>query len=142
MRGVKKYNKMSKDNIFQKKIDKQFQFDENVASVFDDMLNRSVPFYNENLDLIVQIIEKYIKENEQILDLGCSTASLLLTIEKKINKKAITEFLPMQPGDVEQTSADISKSTKMLGYNPRTDFEEGISKFIEWLQNEDFNIFK
>ena len=62
MRGVKKYNKMSKDNIFQKKIDKQFQFDENVASVFDDMLNRSVPFYNENLDLIVQIIEKYIKK--------------------------------------------------------------------------------
>ena len=78
---------MSQDNIFQKKIEKQFQFDENVASVFDDMLNRSVPFYNENIDLIVQIIEKYIQENEQILDLGCSTASLLLTIEKKINKK-------------------------------------------------------
>ena len=78
---------MNKDNIFQKKIEKQFQFDENVASVFDDMLNRSVPFYNENIDLIVQIIEKYIQENEQILDLGCSTASLLLTIEKKINKK-------------------------------------------------------
>ena len=123
---------MSKDNIFQKKIDKQFQFDENVASVFDDMLNRSVPFYNENLDLIVQIIEKYIKENEQILDLGCSTASLLLTIEKKINKKAITEFLPMQPGDVPSTYADTTALERDLGYKPYTDVKEGIAKFIEW----------
>ena len=37
-----------KDNIFKQKVQKQFEFDEKVVSVFDDMISRSVPFYKEN----------------------------------------------------------------------------------------------
>ena len=38
----------------------------------------------------------------------------------------------MQPGDVERTFADISKAKKLIGYNPKTSFKEGIESFIDW----------
>jgi tRNA (cmo5U34)-methyltransferase len=72
-----------KDEVFKKTIEKQFEFDENVASVFDDMLNRSVPFYNEALDLTTTFALKYLKNNSRVYDLGCSTASTLINISKK-----------------------------------------------------------
>jgi UDP-glucuronate 4-epimerase len=40
--------------------------------------------------------------------------------------------LPLQPGDVPETSADISKAKKMLGYNPKVSLKEGVKKFIAW----------
>ena len=67
-----------KDEIFKQKPQKQFEFDEKVASVFDDMISRSVPFYKENLTLIVALVAKLAPQNASICDLGCSTASLLL----------------------------------------------------------------
>lgn len=67
-----------KDEIFKQKVQKQFEFDEKVASVFDDMISRSVPFYRENLRLIVALVAKLGAKNASICDLGCSTASLLL----------------------------------------------------------------
>jgi len=41
-------------------------------------------------------------------------------------------MLPMQPGDMLETYADISKSKKLLGFNPKTNIEEGIKKFVLW----------
>ena len=38
----------------------------------------------------------------------------------------------MQPGDVNRTFADISKAKAIIGYDPKTKFEEGIEKFVEW----------
>ena len=38
----------------------------------------------------------------------------------------------MQPGDVERTYADVSKAKKLIGYEPKTSFEEGIKSFINW----------
>jgi len=76
-----------KDEVFKRKIKKQFEFDEDVASVFDDMLNRSVPFYKESLDLTTSFALKYAKENSCIYDLGCSTASTLINISKKSDIK-------------------------------------------------------
>lgn len=46
------------------------------------------------------------------------------------------EKLPMQPGDVKRTYADVTKAREMLGYNPGTSFEEGIQKYIQWLDTE------
>jgi tRNA (cmo5U34)-methyltransferase len=80
---------MSKDTVFSKEIAKQFQFDETVASVFDDMLERSVPFYKENIDFIVKVMDKFLDDGDTIIDLGCSTASLLLQIEKSVKEKNI-----------------------------------------------------
>ena len=66
--------------LFSKPIEKKFEFDDAVASVFDDMIERSVPFYNEVLELLTQLISKHPKERLNILDLGSSTAKLLLNL--------------------------------------------------------------
>ena len=55
-------------------------------------------------------------------------------IEKNLNKKAKKNFLPLQPGDVPATFADISESTKDLKFFPKTKINEGIPKFIEWFK--------
>ncbi len=56
-------------------------------------------------------------------------------IEKYLGKKAKINLMPIQPGDVPETYADISHSTKKLGYMPTTNIEEGIKKFVEWYGN-------
>ena len=53
-------------------------------------------------------------------------------IEKALGKKAIYDFLPMQPGDVPETFADVEASKRELGYSPKTTIREGIPAFIEW----------
>ena len=72
-----------KDKVFNKPIEKQFEFDEEVASVFDDMLNRSVPFYKENLFLQIDILSKFLKENDLVIDLGSSTGTFLIELAKR-----------------------------------------------------------
>lgn len=54
------------------------------------------------------------------------------TLEKCIGKTAKKEFLPMQPGDVYQTYADVSELEKDFGFKPATSIEEGLSKFAAW----------
>ena len=58
------------------------------------------------------------------------------TIEEVLDKKAKLNRLPMQPGDVNRTCADISHSREIIGYNPKTTFKEGIKKFIDWKLNQ------
>ena len=53
-------------------------------------------------------------------------------IELNLKKKAKIKFLPMQPGDVVQTYADIEKSKKMLNYQPSINVDLGIKKLIDW----------
>lgn len=77
---------MQKDTYFSKPIGSQFTFDESVAPVFDDMLSRSVPFYEESLDLSVDLIKRFIS-NGKVVDLGCSTGTLLIKLHKKSGGK-------------------------------------------------------
>ena len=53
-------------------------------------------------------------------------------IEKTLNLKAKKKLLPMQPGDVSETFADIKESKKDLNYFPKVKIIEGVPKFIEW----------
>ena len=53
-------------------------------------------------------------------------------IERATGKKALLQHLPMQPGDVTQTYADISKARQLLGFYPGTPFEKGIEHFVNW----------
>lgn len=61
---------------------------------------------------------------------------LLAKIEVALGKKAVRQQLPDQAGDVPLTSADISKSRRMIGYNPSVGLEEGLARFVEWLRSE------
>ena len=77
----------NKDKVFDKPITKQFEFDEEVASVFDDMLDRSVPYYKESLDLTINFALKYLNDKDKVFDLGCSTASTLISLAQNSKKK-------------------------------------------------------
>ena len=74
-----------------------------------------------------------------IYNLGNSRAVDLLyfieCIEKALGKKAEKKMLPIQPGDVVETYADISESERYLGFQPATRIEEGIANFISWYRS-------
>jgi UDP-glucuronate 4-epimerase len=57
---------------------------------------------------------------------------LIREIENAIGKKAIINRQPAQPGDVERTYADLTRSTAELGYRPKTPLVEGLRRFAEW----------
>ena len=76
---------MEEDKVFTEKISKKFEFDEAVASVFDDMLSRSVPFYDEVRKLVISLILAEQKEGMKVLDLGSSTAKFLLDLHAKMS---------------------------------------------------------
>ena len=56
-------------------------------------------------------------------------------MENCLNKKAEKNLLPMQPGDVLATYADVDDLIKDVGFKPATPIEEGIKKFVEWYRS-------
>ena len=56
-------------------------------------------------------------------------------LEKEIGKEAVKKYLPMQPGDVYQTYADIEELKKETGFTPSISIEEGLHNFISWYKN-------
>jgi UDP-glucuronate 4-epimerase len=76
----------------------------------------------------------------QIFNLGGSNtvtlARLIEVLEQTLGKKAIIDRHPQQPGDVPLTFADITKSRKHLGYDPKIGIEEGIRLFVEWFRKQ------
>ena len=62
-------------------------------------------------------------------------------IEKELGIEANKEFLPIQPGDVPETYADIEKARRDLGYEPRTPIEKGVKRFTEWFREYHQDLF-
>ena len=106
----------------------------------DGNTSRDYTYIDDTVLGIVAAI-KYDKSDFEIINLGnnytVSLKELISAIEDVTGKKAVIEQLPEQPGDVPKTFADISKAKKLLDYNPRTNLEEGLKKFLEWfIENE------
>ena len=111
---------------------------------------KEIPFYGDGftardytfIDDIIEGIQKsmtYIEIHDQvyeIINLGESEVitlnEMVATIENELEKKSIKQDMPMQLGDVEKTSANIHKAKTLIGYQPRTHFQNGIKKFVEW----------
>jgi UDP-glucuronate 4-epimerase len=60
---------------------------------------------------------------------------LIATIERALGRRAKLQLLPMQPGDVPESFADIDAARRDLGFEPRTSIEEGIARFIAWYKH-------
>ncbi|NUO08307.1 MAG: carboxy-S-adenosyl-L-methionine synthase CmoA [Candidatus Brocadia sp.] len=80
---------MSKDELFKSNMTTiaDFNFGEKVASVFDDMLDRSVPFYREIQRMIMEMAADFAVEGTNIYDLGCSTGTTILNLGQNIPGK-------------------------------------------------------
>ncbi len=114
------------------------------------LAEQPIPFYGDGttqrdytyVDDIVDGIDKsinYLQNNQgvyEILNLGdsktISLKKMIEVIENKLGKKAQIARMPMQPGDVIKTNANISKAKKLIGYSPSVEFNVGIENFIEW----------
>jgi len=75
----------------------------------------------------------------EIINLGESKTinlnDLIRIIEEIAGESIRKEFLPLQPGDVQQTYANIDKARSLLNYDPQTEMKAGLQKFYDWFIN-------
>ncbi len=64
-----------------------------------------------------------------------SLKNFIELLEKHLGKKAIKEYLPMQPGDVQSTHADVSALMRDTGFSPNTPLDVGLAKFVSWYKD-------
>jgi UDP-glucuronate 4-epimerase len=104
----------------------------------DGTMMRDFTYIDDIIDGTVAAIQKCSGFN--IYNLGESKPitvnDLIAEIEKALGKKAIREYVPAQPGDVERTYADVTKAAGELGYNPSTTIQAGLAKFVAWLRQQ------
>ncbi len=106
--------------------------------VFGDGTTRRDYTYVDDIIQGVMAAIDYDKSDYEVINLGESRTvelrELISLLEKELDMHAVIDRQPPQPGDVPQTFADISKARALLGYNPQTQIEEGLHRFIEWFQ--------
>lgn len=82
---------MQRDTLFSAPIEKlgDFTFDESVADVFPDMIQRSVPGYSNIITAIGMLAERFVTDNSNVYDLGCSRGAGILSIRRNVNAKNV-----------------------------------------------------
>lgn len=112
--------------------------DQQIPVYGDGTTMRDYTYIDDIVSGILSAI-KYDKTQYEIINLGGGSPvtlnEMIETIEKVLGKKAKIDRLPMQPGDVDKTVSDITKAKRLFDYDPKTTFEDGIRKFIEWRKN-------
>lgn len=97
-------------------------------------MQRDFTYVDDIVSGIVASVDK--NYDDEIFNLGCGRKEELLDyigmVEKTLGFEAKKEFLPMQPGDVQASLADVTRAAKMLGYAPKTTIREGVPKFVQW----------
>ncbi|WQU43079.1 carboxy-S-adenosyl-L-methionine synthase CmoA [Helicobacter pylori] len=125
-----------KDTLFNESLNKRFCFDEKVAHVFDDMLERSIPYYHEMLDLGAYFIAQNLKENIHpkslpkplpkplIYDLGCSTGNFFIALNQQIQQ------------DIELVGIDNSMPMLKKAQEKLKDFKNARFECMDFLEVE------
>ncbi|MFA9500242.1 carboxy-S-adenosyl-L-methionine synthase CmoA [Mannheimia sp. E30BD] len=82
---------MQRDTLFSAPIEKlgDFTFDESVAEVFPDMIQRSVPGYSNIITAIGMLAERFVTDNSRVYDLGCSRGAGILSIRRNVKVKNV-----------------------------------------------------
>ena len=135
------YFKFTKKILSQKKIDiynkgrmfRDYTYIDDIVDGISKLLNK-VPskkqfnkYKNDSLSPVAPFRVLNIGNTKKI-----NLINFIITIEKELKKKAKKNYLPMQKGDVYSTLSDSTLLKKITGYNPRTDYKNGIKKFIIW----------
>jgi UDP-glucuronate 4-epimerase len=101
----------------------------------DGTTERDYTFVSDIVNGIVAALH-YDQTMFETINLGCSETvplqRVVALLETSLGISANINRLPMHPGDLERTHADISKAERLLGYAPTTTIEMGIQKFVEW----------
>ena len=104
--------------------------------VFGDGTTRRDYTFIDDIIAGVRSAIDYEATEYEVINLGESRTvelrELISLLEKELDMNAIIDRQPLQPGDVPQTFADITKARRILGYDPRVPIEEGIRRFVQW----------
>ena len=125
--------------------------------VFNDgKLARDFTFIDDIVEGLVRVLATPATKNEawaysqadpassgvaphRLFNIGCGNPVKLMDfiamLEDALGKKAIIDFQPMQPGDVEQTWCDVTELEKAVGYRPAVDLKEGVAAFVDWYRD-------
>ncbi len=107
----------------------------------DGTMMRDFTYIDDILNGIVAAMERCT--GYEIYNLGESQpialSELIAELEHALGKKAVRQQLPLQPGDVNRTYADVAKAESRLGYRPSTDIRTGLARFVDWFRQEQRN---
>lgn len=103
-------------------------------------LSRDFTYIDDIIQGIVLLLEnETVKDKYQLYNIGNSKPVKLLDfieeIEKATNLSAIKEMMPMQPGDVNATWANVDDLKGKFGYNPKVSINEGVKNFVNWYKS-------
>lgn len=116
---------------------------------------RDFTYIDDIIEGVIRVVDKPAQANEEwsgetpdpgtstapyrIYNIGNNTPVSLLTfietLEQCIGKEAIKHFLPMQPGDIPDTYADVTDLQKEFNYKPATQLSDGLGYFVEWYKD-------
>ncbi len=110
---------------------RDFTYIDDLTKSVELLIDKIPSFDDDYEDDSLSDVSKY-----RIVNIGNSKPVNLMkfieSIEKSLGKKAIKNYVGMQPGDVEATWANSDLLYKLIGYLPNTDIETGVGKFIKW----------
>lgn len=105
-----------KDKIFDEDIKPtDFKFDEKVARVFDDMVSRSVPMYDETMATALSLAANFAEPDSRVYDIGCSTGTLLLKFADIIDDRAVKLV------GIDNSKPMIEQAQEKIAKTPRKD---------------------
>jgi UDP-glucuronate 4-epimerase len=108
--------------------------------IFGDGTTRRDYTYIDDIISGVVAAMQYDQSQFEVINLGESQTvelrRLVELLERALGKRAIIDHQPLQPGDVPLTYADVSKARRLLGYEPQTNIEAGIDRFVDWFKKQ------
>lgn len=105
-----------------------------IAVFNNGQMRRDFTYIDDIIEGIVAALS--YNGDESLFNLGNNhpeqLGKMISILEALLGRKANKEYLPMQQGDVVETYADIQRSSRELGFKPKTSLEEGLAKFVDW----------
>jgi UDP-glucuronate 4-epimerase len=104
-------------------------------------MKRDFTYVDDIVEGVVRVLDRVPRQEagealHHVFNIGHHSPVPLMefiaTLEKHLGRKAVTRFLPMQPGDVPATYADVEALAAWVGYRPSTSLDEGLRKFAAW----------
>lgn len=110
--------------------------DQPITRFGDGSTARDYTYIDDIVAGVVACVTAELPRRAEIVNLGNNSPvplrEFIATLEEVTGKQAVIDQQPLQPGDVQQTYADISKAQKLLGYQPQTTLKEGLTRFVAW----------
>ena len=127
---------MERDEVFREKYSKpsDFKFSSKVAGVFDDMVNRSVPYYEEMQRMVAELAADHAIQGTKIYDLGCSTGNTLIHMDQSVD-----ESIPFTGIDDSRDMLDKCRN-KLLQFDVKRPFDLVVADLNSDVQIENASV--